>query len=173
MSIRRTLGTVIGTALVTCVVVLAGAWPRYLQADDAETQVAQEEDIGADTTKLGEILAHSRLVEDTAVKGKWYVEVKVQNTSGEAGGTVDIEESVQKATYTASMGRSGPIPTVAWKTHQKVEVGAKETKTVRQELPGWLGWQISASLKPPKLDKDGNPVVQSSTSFSTTVSKRG
>jgi len=52
-------------------------------------------------------------------------------------------------------------------------VGAKETKTVRQELPGWLGWQISASLKPSKLDKNGNPVMQSLTSFTTTVSKRG
>lgn len=168
MATLKTLGTVIGVAAVTCAAVLAGAWPTNTQADDAETQVAQE-DIGVDTTKLGDVQAKSRLVEDEKVKGKWYVELKVENKSDEALAAVQIEESVQKASWASSMGRSGPIPTVAWKMNKKVELAAKETKTVRQELPGWLGWQISSSLKPPKLDKDGNAVVQSSTTFSTTV----
>lgn len=169
MATLKTLGTVLGVAAVTCAAVLACAWPTTTQADDAETQVAQEEDIGVDTTKLGELQAKSRLVEDDKIKGKWYVELKVENKSDEALAAVQVEESVQKASWAASMGRSGPIPTVAWKMNKKVELAAKETKTVRQELPGWLGWQISNSLKPPKLDKDGNAVVQSSTSFSTTV----
>lgn len=169
MASLKTLGTVLGVGVVTCAAALAGAWPTTTQADDVETQVAQEQDIGVDTTKLGEMMAKSRLVEDDKVKGKWYVELKVQNTSKEELAAVEIDETVQKASWAASMGRSGPIPTMAWKTHQKVQVPAGETKTVRQELPGWLGWQISNSLKPPKLDKDGNAVVQSSTSFSTTV----
>lgn len=171
MTNLKNIKTVLAVAVVTCGAVLSVAWPTDTQADDVQSAAAQE-DIGADTTKIGAMNATTRLVQDTKTKGKWYIEVKVENTSSEGRQTAEINEEVQKVVYTASMGRSGPIPTVAYKVHEKVDVLPNETAIVRHPLPAWLGTQISNSLKPPKMDKEGNIVMQSTTSFSTVVSSR-
>jgi hypothetical protein len=171
MATFRSIRTVVAIAALTCGAVLVAAWPTETQADGVQSAAAQD-DIGADTTKIGSLEATTRLVQDEKVKGKWYLEISVQNTSGEGRATAEINEQVQKMVYSPAMGRSGPVPTVAYKVQEKVDVLPKETATVRHPLPAWLGSQISSSLKPPKLDKEGNPVMQSTTSFSTVVSSR-
>ena len=169
MATFKSIRTTLAMAVMTCAAVLACAWPTYTQADEPG---AAAEDIGADTTKIGSLQATTRLVQDEKVKGKWYMEIKVENTSSEGRATAEVDELVQKTVYTPAMGRSGPVPTLAYKVHEKVDVLPNETAVVRHPLPGWLGMQIGASLKPPKLDKEGNPVLQSSTTFSTAVSSR-
>jgi hypothetical protein len=171
MATLNNLKTVLAAAMITCGAVLMATWPTDTQADDVQSAAAQD-NIGVDTTKVGALNATTRLVQDSKVKGKWYMEIKVENTSSEGRQTAEINEEVQKMVYTASMGRSGPIPTVAYKVHEKVDVLPNETATVRHPLPAWLGTQISNSLKPPKMDKEGNVVMQSTTSFATTVSSR-
>jgi hypothetical protein len=167
----KSIRTTLAVAVMTCGAALVCGWPGYTQADGVQSAAAAD-DIGADTTKVGALQATTRLVQDEKVKGKWYMEIKVENTSSEGRATAEIDELVQKTVYTPAMGRSGPVPTLAYKVHEKVDVLPNETAVVRHPLPGWLGMQIGASLKPPKLDKEGNPVMQSSTSFSTAVSSR-
>jgi hypothetical protein len=93
----------------------------------------------------------------------------VHNTNDEGRESADIEEVIEKVVYTPAMGRAAPIPTTAWKVRDKVDVMPGATVAVRHAVPAWLNWQVANSLKPPKLDKNGNPVVQSTTSFSTSV----
>jgi hypothetical protein len=163
--------SVLAVAAVTCAATLAVAWPTDTHADGVES-LAEAEDIGADTTKVGALLATTRLVQDEKAKGKWYLEIKVENTSDEGRQTAELNEEVLKMVFTPSMGRSGPIPTVAYKVHDKVEVLPNETAVVRHPLPGWLGLQISNSRKPPKTDRHGNIMMVPTTSFSTAVSSR-
>ena len=171
MATFKSIQTVLGVASLTCATVVISAWPTETHADDVQSAAA-DEDIGADTTRIGALNATTRLVQDSKVKGKWYIEVTVENTSSEGRQTAELNEEIQRMVFTPSMGRSGPVPTVAYKLHEKVEVLAKETATMRHPLPGWLGMQITNSLKPPKTDKAGNIVVQTTTSFLTSVSTR-
>jgi hypothetical protein len=159
-----------GAAMVSCAAVLACAWPTDTHADDAESAAA-EPDIGADTTKMGALQATTRLVQDDKVKGKWYVEVKVHNTGTQEREAIEVSESLEKTVFQPMMARGGPVPSKVWQAKDKLEVLPKETVVVRHALPAWLNPQVSASIKPPKLDKQGNPVMQSTTMFATSVGK--
>jgi hypothetical protein len=160
----------LGAAMVSCAAVLVCAWPSDTHADDAESAAA-EPDVGVDTTKMGALQATTRLVQDDKVKGKWYVEVKVHNTSGEGREALEVAETLEKTVFQPMMARGGPVPSKVWQAKDKVEVLPNETVTVRHALPAWLNSQVSASLKAPKLDKQGNPVMQSTTMFATSVGK--
>lgn len=166
----RNIQVIIGTAALTCASVLALSWPRETQADDAESAVAKEEDIGADTTKIGALQVTTRLVKDEKVRGKWFIEVKVHNTNTEERQTAEVQEAVMRTDFRSMMARSGPIPTVAWKTTEKIDVLPNETAIVRHPIPAPLAQQIANATKPQKLARNGEPVMQSSTMFSTSVS---
>jgi hypothetical protein len=162
---------VVATAAITCGTIVVGAWPSSTHADDPASEVEGQQDIGTDTTVIGTLRATSRLVADAKAKGKWWLEVSVENTGTEGVETAELEEQLQKATYNQSMGRGGPIPTVAWKVKDTVSVGAKQTVVRRHAVPGWLAWQITNSVKPQRLDRNGNPMGMISTTFSTVVAK--
>jgi hypothetical protein len=155
-------------AAVTCACVLACAWPTRTEADDFDGRPA---DIGSNTTKVGQIQATSRLVEDSRVKGKWYMEIQAKNLSAETQ-TAELDEQVLKESMAAMMSRSGPIPTVAWKVHEKVQVLPNETAVVRHPLPAWLSQQISASVAAHKTNKNGEAIIVARASFMTMIDQR-
>jgi hypothetical protein len=168
MNRLATIARTAAAAAVTCACVLACAWPTRTEADDFDGRQA---DIGANTTKAGKIQATSRLVEDTSVKGKWYIEIEAKNTSAETQ-TAEFDEQVLKESMAAAMARSGPIPTVAWKVHEKVQVLPNETALVRHPLPAWLSQQIAASRAAPKTNKDGEPIMVARVGFMTMIDQR-
>jgi len=163
-----TVARIAAVAAVTCACVLACAWPTRTEADDFDGRQA---DIGSNTTKIGHIQATSRLVEDSKVKGKWYLEIQAKNTSSETQ-TAEIEEQILKESMASMMARSGPIPAVAWKVREKVQVLPNETAVVRHPLPAWLAQQVAASVAAPKTNKNGEVVLASRTSFMTTIDQR-
>jgi hypothetical protein len=161
-----TIGRCAVAAVVTFVSALAGAWPSTTEADDFGARV---EDVGSDTTVSGTVQVTSRLVEDAKAKGKWLIEIEAKNTSPDAVATAQLQEQVLKESMASMMARSGPIPTVAWKINERVEVLPNETAVLRHPLPAWLSSQIAASRAAPKLDREGAPVIASRTSFMTRV----
>jgi hypothetical protein len=169
MIFARTIAHTATIAAVTCACVLACAWPSRTEADDFDGRI---EDIGSNTTKVGNIQATSRLVEDPKVKGKWFLEISARNTSATAVETAEIEEQVLKESFQSMMARSGPIPTVAYKVREKVQVLPNETAVVRHPLPAWLGSQIAAAHAAPKTNKNGEPIAVARATFMTRVETR-
>jgi hypothetical protein len=153
-------------AAVTFACAIACAWPTLTEADDFEGRPA---DVGVNTTVVGRIRATSRLVEDAHVKGKWYLEIEAKNLNASEAETADLQEEVMRESMANMMARSGPIPTVAWKVSEKIRVLPNETAVVRHPLPAWLSAQVAASAAPPKLNKNGEPVVSSRVSFLTSI----
>ncbi|MBI5534909.1 MAG: hypothetical protein HY898_19435 [Deltaproteobacteria bacterium] len=163
-----TIARIAAVASVTCACVLACAWPTRTEADDFDGRQA---DIGADTTKVGHIQATSRLVEDAKVKGKWYLEIQAKNLSTETQ-TAELDEQILKESMASMMARSGPIPTVAWKVHEKIQVLPNETAVVRHPLPAWLSQQIAAANAAPKTNKAGEAIIVARASFMTNIQQR-
>ena len=159
-----------GAAAISFAVSLGVLWPSRTHADDQETAAANADDIGVDTTVIGKVEANSRIIRDPQGKGKWILEVACKNT-GNAKEHVDIEEQVLKSVYQPMMARGGPVPTLAFKIKDKVDVPAGETTVVRHPLPGWLNVQVNNAIRAPKVDRKGNPVMAPSTSFTTSVVK--
>jgi hypothetical protein len=157
-----------GAAAISCAAVLVCAYPATGQADGPEAALAQQEAIPADATKIGALLAYASLVQDEQVRGRWYLELKVQNTTKEGAESAEIEACLEKTVFNM-MARGAPPPTVAWTVKEKVEVGPGKVATRRIRLPGKLAWQVHASSLPPKQDASGMPVNPVSTSFSVRV----
>lgn len=164
-SIARTAAT----AAVTFACVIACAWPSTTEADDFDGSAPE---VGYNTTVVGRIRATSRLVEDAQAKGKWYLEIEAKNTSASEAETADLQEEVLRESMANMMARSGPVPTVAWKISEKIQVLPNETAVVRHPLPAWLSAQIAASTAPPKKGKNGEPLVVSRVNFMTAIATR-
>ena len=146
---------VAASGVVACASGLACFWPTETQADDAESAVVGQKDIGRNTTRIGKILATTRLVHDEKAKSKWFIEIEVQNTNPEGRETAELEEEVMRTTY-QSMGRTmSANSTVAWRTREKVEVMPGEKLVLRHELPAPLGSQLAASVAPPSNQPNG------------------
>lgn len=157
-------------ASLSCASVLLLAWPSVTQAEGTEAQAAKQEDIGADVTELGENLeAKSRLVPDAKNKSKWFIEVTVDNSKGDGPRKVELEGELQSMSNMDMMSRVGPIPSVVWEYRDNLEIPAHETVSKRYPVPARFAPQIQLSLRPPKLDAEGNEVMEPRKIFQTRV----
>jgi hypothetical protein len=155
---KKRLFRVAASGVVACGSVLACFWPTETQADDAESAVAAQKDIGRNTTRIGKILATTHLVHDENAKSKWFIEIEVQNTNPEGRETAELQEEVMRTTY-QSMGRTmSASSTVAWRGREKVDVMPGEKLVLRHELPALLASQLTAAVRPP-ADQANAPVM--------------
>jgi hypothetical protein len=159
----NTLLGLAASCTIACVSVLACFWPSETQADDAESAVAAEKDIGRNTTRIGKILATTHLVRDEKAKSQWFIEIEVTNTNPEGRETAELDEEVLRTTF-ESMGRvASSKSTVAWRSHEKVDMMPGEKLVLRHALPAALASQLTASVRPSAGQPNGPMVMNGAT----------
>jgi uncharacterized RDD family membrane protein YckC len=134
------LSWVTGSAVLSCASVLALVWPTPTHADDPAALVAGQAAVARNTTKIGTLLASSRLVADDVHPGCWLIEVEVRNP-GTTPERPEVEAFLSAVDYNP-MARIAPMPQVVWSQKQRIQVGAGETAVVRLALPSRLSAAI-------------------------------
>lgn len=129
-----------GSAVLSCASVLALVWPAETHADDPAALVTGQAAIARNTTKIGPLLASSRLIADDKHPGSWLVEVQVRNP-GKTAASAEVEAFLSAVDYNP-MARIAPMPQVVWSQKQVVQVGAGETSVARLALPAKLSAAI-------------------------------
>ena len=141
--LSKQLAVVLGAAAISFSASLSVLWPSETQADDEETAMI-DDDVDAETTKDGRLALKSRLVPDERVKGRWYLEMEIQNNDPIDRRLAELECNVLAFDYRSEMARSMPAPKVVFKCHDMVEVGAGEKVIRRHALPAALAQKIAA-----------------------------
>ncbi len=165
--VASTLGVFLASAVLSFCAVMMFGWPADTWADDAEPAP-----VAAGTTKIGPLLAASRLVQDDRVKGKWYIELSVSNTTGERAETADLEACLERQVFNP-MAR-GPAPaSIVWSDRQAVTVPAGQTIVVRRAIPAALAAQVTKARASQAAPSKGNGMPAAVTSFTTVVRRAG
>lgn len=137
------MATFVGTGVLTFAATLAMCWPTTTQADDPVAQLVAHGTVAAAQTKVGEMLASSKLVPDPRRPGRWLVEVEVRNDTDRAQ-SGKIEAVLTEVDY-QPMARVMPMPRSVWTHPESVTVGSHERVVRRLPLPDGLSKQIAAS----------------------------
>ncbi|MBN2195930.1 MAG: hypothetical protein JW751_24140 [Polyangiaceae bacterium] len=139
------LRTVVATAAITCASVLAFAWPTVTQATGPETSTPSKATIDPDAAEVGPVLASSKLVPHPKFQGVYNLEVAFKNPSAETPCEAKLEAVVYAQAFSMD-SRGGPMPTVAWKTSERVRLGPDEVVARTYTLPAALSLRVSQSI---------------------------
>jgi hypothetical protein len=156
LNLRQNLAVFLASSTLSFIPIVLAAWPYETQADDPQAAAAAEPDIGLDTSKIGALEAKSHLVKDPGPQNKWYLEVEIKNPQTEGPESGSYEVAVRKVTYNETMGRSGPIPTVAFSRREQVTVPPGETVVRRYALPATLCFQLANMMRRSKAAEAGS-----------------
>jgi hypothetical protein len=167
--LARQVTVVLGVAAMTFAASLSVLWPRETQADDEATEVAADDDFDPETTKAGKLAMKSRLVEDERVKGRWYLEMEIQNNDPLDRQAAEVEGQVMAFDLRSEMSRSAPMPRVLFKCNDEVQVAAGETVIRRHVLPAALAKKLAATQG--KRGVAGNAVVRSTGRYQTSIAE--
>jgi hypothetical protein len=159
---------VLGVATMTFATSLAVLWPRETQAEDEQAAVADDEDVGENTTKIGTLRATSRLVRDERLASTWYLELKVENKDLLNAHTADVEGVVVAMDTRSEMSRVPSMPKTVFKCNEPIMVAAGETAVRRCVLPAALAKKV-ASTHAKAATVSNRAVVRGETRYRTTV----
>lgn len=132
-SSKRWLATFAAGGLLAFTTTMAWLWPAETHADDPAAQLAQQRAFAPSEAKIDGLLASSKLVEDPKHKGRWFVEVEVQNDTGEAR-SAEVEAVLTEVDF-QPMARVMPMPRAVWHERAEVSVGSGERAVRRFPIP--------------------------------------
>ena len=152
---------VLGAALMAASVTFAVGWPGETQADGLVATVEQEQAASdaefTGSAQLGSLTADTRIVPDGKRAGRFALELRLRNSTGEGTECAEVEACLERTTY-SPMDRGAPPPTVVWKTKDTTCVPAGETLSKRIAIPAGFAARIAQASKPPRTNRSGMPV---------------
>jgi hypothetical protein len=159
---------VLGVATMTFATTLAALWPSETQADDEQAAVANDDDVGENTTKIGKLRATSRIVQDERLASTWYLEMKIENRDLLNPQMADVEGMVVAMDTRSEMSRVPSMPKTVFKCNEPVIVAAGETAVRRCLLPAELAKKV-ASRHAKAAKVSNRAIVRGETTYRTTV----
>jgi len=139
---KNNLSKLLGVAALTTATCLTALWPH---ATLAEGDIDPMQELEGDGTKLDHVVVTGEIVRDGKSKTGWVVELKAENSGGDAE-TVALETDLER-TVSNTMSRAEPAPTTVWKKTETLTIAAGESVTRRYTVPAGIGAQLSASAR--------------------------
>lgn len=169
MPSRKPLHLLVVSSALSCLSVLVLAWPAPLHAEDpkADVEARNAEELPADATRIGDVVATSELVAD-AKTGRPYVKLIAMNTSQQDHAYAELALDVVR-TENNPMSRVSAEPEVAWTGTYKLMLppGARDERAI--PLGAELAKAIDRAQKPQKEARTSDGFPPPVTSFGVMV----